>query len=1302
MSASPSSANVSSVALKPATTELWLVVDSYTLKQALQAEPLKPKTLYEAWKAEIGQRLLASGGRLLKFHQNLMFAAFQDELSLTDAIDSAISFAQSLNHTPLTLGQQALPVRAGLALKTPESQTELLTATERQLAPKQYLVVHEAIVQLIGRKRYPLVPVTQLPELPQGFDEERAKPYYYLPLAAQQPEQPFIKQPLASPAKPTNESERPQPEKPAPEEEDEVESRLEHFIAESARQTELNETLPPQPVSTEDDGFNSYQAGGFQEQLETPPVTKPVTAPAERPGSHPAAEEATTLTTPVHEVVSTELPSPSLDEAPENKLVEETAPPYPAPVVQQPTAQPSTGGLRHLPANEDYLQAALNQQWPLPNVPEPPIWLTEDVAQPVGSVQQLPYYEAVQWLQQDLESFCRTAQSEADTGQLRVVQAPSGFGKSSILTMVRNSFEPLPTEEGEEAPPPPPYVWLNGSAWNAKLTPYPLQLWVDVFRNLFGFPPDAMATEPCTQHIEQVLQQLYGETLPEAVHGFFIRLMSLAPVAPLSPQFENSLGTHVPILLDFINRAAQFKPLVLVLEDVDQADVGSLELLQALLGNGLLQLPVYVVLTTTPDAQPTSALLPAELAERIEQVQLEPFTLETASAFLNAGPMNGQLERYPQAFVQRLIQRSQGLPLWLEETIRYLTLKGSLTFDAAANALVPKNKEALASLELPDSPYQVLEQRGLALDDGHRFVLQAASILGDRFSIEALSALSQIEVEPLQESLQQLWEQGWIMPEVGNSVAFRHTLLRQFWLESIGPDQRRGWHQRIYQFYQEQSSKAGISMAAARLAHHAIEAEDAEGSFHCLNTAAVWATQLGCLHGAGQTFAQAQRALQEVEAFPQKPMTLQVLAETTARLYLSVAPAYSEQALLSLLKPVAEARDTGHLVYLLQTLATALEQQGELPLALKPIESAREVLPKSEEWQAVYWHLSETRLNQLVDLGAYGLLRKEWQQLKLEQETQHGLNPLAYNRFKGLLLLREGYPKQAQALLEETLQAQKGNDQPSDDPVALIRCLLALGQLAKEQQLFKLLEGILNHTLNLLNDEASVHHRFYAEWGLLAIEAHLLRGDTEAAAPLLGKVQEEMAQSAWPVGALRLLIAQGHLLCLLKQPNEGLLLLRQALEHSQKLGHTSLSLNIQLLLMRFDPLRSAELAEAASRLMQAPELVNEQLKLEAQLANITLLLNQQAYQDAEALLRPLWEQNLRQQPTYPLRAEGAFAIAQLFAGKAGQAQEPGQQLKLYGQAKAFAERALALWQHLENPAEQDKVKAFIKRISPTA
>jgi DNA-binding CsgD family transcriptional regulator/tetratricopeptide (TPR) repeat protein len=297
----------------------------------------------------------------------------------------------------------------------------------------------------------------------------------------------------------------------------------------------------------------------------------------------------------------------------------------------------------------------------------------------------------------------------------------------------------------------------------------------------------------------------------------------LAPVADIAAEVGGSLAELVErggrpydvagALLEELSR-----PAVLVLEDLHWADEATLDLLR-LLGRRVGGTRALVVATYRDDElhanHPLLVVLGGLAGESgVDRMRLAPLSLEAVAQL--AGP--------DDVDVGELFRRTGGNPFFVTEAL------------------------ASGGSELPPTVRDAVLARAGQLDPRARHVLEAVSIVPLRVGLWLLEALADGDIKRLDDCL----ASGMLVDEPGG-IAFRHELARLAIEGSISPLRRVSLHRVALDALRADGADA------ARLAHHAEGAGDADAVLRCAPIAGDRAAGVGAYREAAAQYARALR-----------------------------------------------------------------------------------------------------------------------------------------------------------------------------------------------------------------------------------------------------------------------------------------------------------------------------------------------------------------------------------------------------------------------------------------------------------
>jgi class 3 adenylate cyclase/tetratricopeptide (TPR) repeat protein len=266
-------------------------------------------------------------------------------------------------------------------------------------------------------------------------------------------------------------------------------------------------------------------------------------------------------------------------------------------------------------------------------------------------------------------------------------------------------------------------------------------------------------------------------------------------------------------------RGARLRPLVLVFEDLHWIDAGTEEYL-ASMTDAVASVPLMVILTYRVGYSPP---VPA----RSFHTGLALQALSEADAVTMAGHVLGA-DRLPPALRQALLEKAEGVPLFIEEVTKTLLDLGVLRRDGGAYRIV----EGAGPLNVPDTIQGIIMARLDRLGEEGKRTVQLASVIGRQFLGRLLERVAGVR-ERLTELLAELKELE-IIYELGlapePAYIFKHALIQDVAYQSLLKDRRRELHRAVGRAIEEIYADR-LAEHAEELAHHFQNGGDWEKAF---------------------------------------------------------------------------------------------------------------------------------------------------------------------------------------------------------------------------------------------------------------------------------------------------------------------------------------------------------------------------------------------------------------------------------------------------------------------------------------
>lgn len=367
--------------------------------------------------------------------------------------------------------------------------------------------------------------------------------------------------------------------------------------------------------------------------------------------------------------------------------------------------------------------------------------------------------------------------------------------------------------------------------------------------------------------------------LPEASN---MRLVDVSPDGADATDQERAFAVVERVL----RRLASEKPLLLIIENVHDADESSLAFLEHLaIGLHLSPAPLVVLASFRSEELEHNERLHQTLdrlirfdSEDIMRIKLDRLSAEDARRLvLKLAPVDDML-------AERIASRSEGNPLLVTQIFRYLQEGKKLVYDSGQWRLTPESQlESEIPIEVADMMrYRVGQVCRRATDpEAMRAILDRCAVLGQQFSYGLLTTMLALEGEhpwsgAVDEMLESLVRRG-VLREVGHSgedvLAFDHNIMRDVLLQDIKARRsQRALHSLAAQAKLKRW-KGNTGDRALEIVEHFKQAKDTAGVYRYTLRAAQSSLNTGDLKGAMALFRQADELLSRISVTDAEQLT---------------------------------------------------------------------------------------------------------------------------------------------------------------------------------------------------------------------------------------------------------------------------------------------------------------------------------------------------------------------------------------------------------------------------------------------
>jgi tetratricopeptide (TPR) repeat protein len=367
----------------------------------------------------------------------------------------------------------------------------------------------------------------------------------------------------------------------------------------------------------------------------------------------------------------------------------------------------------------------------------------------------------------------RLASAERGEGEFLLLSGDAGVGKSRLAhelsKLARNrNFMVLDGHslDMEGAPPYQPLIEQIEQA--ARIVPR------DVMRQTLG------DNAPEVSKLMPELRQVFDD-IPEPV--------------PLPPEQERRYLLHG--VSEFISRAAEASPMLLIFEDVHWADSSTCVLLRYL-ADRIGQTNVLMIATYREAELDTSRPFSRTLQELNRERLVEDIHLDCLDRALVEKLLENKAgSPPPKALTELVFSETEGNPFFIEELYRHLLESGKMFNEAGEFA----SDIEIADTEVPRGVRLIIGERLEKISDDCRTALTIGSVIGRQFNFEVLlSASNKLDEDDLLDAMDEAMAEKLVVDQSRDREAiygFAQEQVRQTLLSGLSFPRRQRMHLRI-------------------------------------------------------------------------------------------------------------------------------------------------------------------------------------------------------------------------------------------------------------------------------------------------------------------------------------------------------------------------------------------------------------------------------------------------------------------------------------------------------------------------
>jgi len=266
---------------------------------------------------------------------------------------------------------------------------------------------------------------------------------------------------------------------------------------------------------------------------------------------------------------------------------------------------------------------------------------------------------------------------------------------------------------------------------------------------------------------------------------------------------------------EFLNNAANVQPMMVVLEDLHDADNGTLDMLthlsRNLAGARLLIVGTYRDIDVDRSHPLSAALAELRRVSTYGRVLLRGLNADEVQRMLESITR----ESVPWGLAEAVHRQTEGNPLFVQEVVRYLVEEGLI---ARREGRWRPTKDAPLEMSIPEGLRDVIGKRLSLLSPECNQLLATASVIGREFAMETLKAVAGINDDVFVNALKQAVHLSILEERSQRGLVryrFTHAFFRQTLYEEMIAPQRLKLHQQV--------ARSLETLYAKRLREHATE-----------------------------------------------------------------------------------------------------------------------------------------------------------------------------------------------------------------------------------------------------------------------------------------------------------------------------------------------------------------------------------------------------------------------------------------------------------------------------------------------
>ncbi len=289
----------------------------------------------------------------------------------------------------------------------------------------------------------------------------------------------------------------------------------------------------------------------------------------------------------------------------------------------------------------------------------------------------------------------------------------------------------------------------------------------------------------------------HGTELSQLVPALSRRI----PGLPLSKATDSDSGRYLffAAVVGLLSMAAEIQPMVVVLDDLQWADAGSLLLLRHIaaseMSTKVLVIGTYrdtEIMRSAPLVETLGALRRLDVVTRIDLSGLD----DDGVISLMEAAAGHTLDETAVGLAHSLYSETDGNPFFVTEVLRHLSETGAIYQDSTGHWVAEADFDEVS---LPDSVREVIGARVVRLGTEAGHILSLAAVIGRDFDLELLSRVTRASEDSVLDTLDAAASVALVreLAEAPGRYTFAHALIQHTLYENLGPTRRARAHREV-------------------------------------------------------------------------------------------------------------------------------------------------------------------------------------------------------------------------------------------------------------------------------------------------------------------------------------------------------------------------------------------------------------------------------------------------------------------------------------------------------------------------